>query len=58
MTDLEIEIAALESKAADCDLMGSLSADPEVRAECRRRSTDLKREARALQDFGRQRRTA
>jgi hypothetical protein len=50
VSDIQEQIVALQNEAADCELMGSLSADPEVRAECRRRAEQLHRQARELRD--------
>jgi hypothetical protein len=50
MNDLQTRIAELENKAADCELLGSLAADPEVRAENRRRVTRLHEQAWALRE--------
>jgi hypothetical protein len=58
MNDLQTQILELESKAADCELMGSLSADPELRFESRRRAAELQEKARALRDAVPERRTA
>jgi hypothetical protein len=41
----------LENELADCTLMGSLSADPEVRSESRRRAEDLQDRIRDLRDL-------
>ena len=48
MSDLQERMAELEDKAADCELLGSLSADPELRAECRRRAIEFHEKAREL----------
>lgn len=58
MPDLQDQIAQLESEAADCELMGSLSSDPEVRAVNRKRATELQEQAWALRDSNPDRRTA
>lgn len=50
MSDLLKLIAELENKAADCELMGSLAADPEQRFESRRRAEQFRKEAAALRD--------
>jgi len=50
MNDLQIRIAELENKAADCELLSSLAADPEIRAENRRLVTRLHEEAWALRE--------
>ena len=50
MSDIETMIVELQNEAADCELMGSLAADPEVRAECRRKAEALHEKARKLRD--------
>ena len=50
MTNLQKQIAELESEAADCELMGSLANDPRVRATNRKRTTELQEQAWALRE--------
>jgi hypothetical protein len=50
MIDHHSQIIELQDRAADCELLGSLSADPELRFESRRRAKELRARARALAD--------
>jgi hypothetical protein len=50
MNDLQTRIAELENKAADCELLSSLAADPKVRAENRRLVTRLHEQAWTLRE--------
>ena len=50
MNDVQTRIVELESKAADCGLLGSLAADSTVRAANRKRVTELQKQAWALRD--------
>ena len=58
MSDLQIIIAELESKAADCELLSALAADSKVRAENRKRVTELQEKAWALREANSLRLTA
>jgi hypothetical protein len=51
MSDLRARIEDLRTKAADCELLGNLATDPDVRAESRRQAAEYRRlieEAEAL----------
>jgi hypothetical protein len=51
MLDLRARIEDLRTKAADCELLGNLATDPDVRAESRRQAAEYRRmieEAEAL----------
>jgi hypothetical protein len=50
MSSIENRIAELEEKAANYEMMGALAADPELRAESRRRAEELLEKARALRE--------
>jgi hypothetical protein len=58
MSELQTQIAELENQAADCELVGSLSNDPKVRAANRKRATELQERAWALRNSNTERRTA
>jgi hypothetical protein len=58
MDDFQTRIAELESKAADCELLSSLAADAKVRAENRKRVTELQEQAWALHEANSLRLTA
>jgi len=51
MPDLRAKIEQLREKAADCELLGNLATDPDVREENRRQAEEYRRmieEAEAL----------
>jgi hypothetical protein len=51
MSDLRARIEELRTKAADCELLGSLATDPDVREESRKQAAEYRRqieEAEAL----------
>jgi len=51
MSDLRAKIEQLREKAADCELLGNLATDPDVREESRRQAEEYRRmieEAEAL----------
>lgn len=51
MADIRTSLEELRTKAADCELLGSLATDPAVREESRRRAAEYRRlieEAEAL----------
>lgn len=50
MDDIQDLIARLESEAADCELLGSLSADPAVRDANRKRAIELQEKAWAIRE--------
>ena len=50
MTDLHDRIVELETKAANCRLLGSLAADSQVRKENTKRAMGLQEQAWALRD--------
>ena len=50
MSDVRKQIIDLQNQAADNELLGSLAADPEQRAESRRRAEEFDRQARNLRD--------
>jgi hypothetical protein len=50
MDDIQTRIAELESKAADYELLSSLAADSRVRAENRKRVTELQEQAWTLRE--------
>jgi hypothetical protein len=58
MDDIQTKIAELESKAADCELLGSLAIDSTVRAKNRKRVTELQEQAWALREANTLRLTA
>ena len=58
MDDFQIRIAELESKEAACELLASLAADAKVRAENRKRVTELQEQAWALREANSLRLTA
>ena len=58
MDEIQTRIAELENKAADCELLSSLAADAKVRAENRRRVTELQEQAWALREANTRRLTA
>jgi hypothetical protein len=58
MDDIQTRIAELESRAADCELLASLAADAKVRAENRKRVTELQERAWALREANTLRLTA
>ena len=58
MSDLQTQLAELEEQLANYEIMGSLSADPGVRAESRRQATELVEQVRKLRDAIPQKRTA
>jgi hypothetical protein len=58
MDDIQTRIAELESKAADCELLGSLASDSKVRAENRKRVRELQEQAWALREANMLRLTA
>jgi hypothetical protein len=43
MTDVRIDIEELRTKAADCELLGSLATDPAVREENRKLAAEYRR---------------
>lgn len=50
MSDVQEQIVDLQNKAADSELLGSLAADPEQRAESRRKAEKFHQQARDLRD--------
>jgi len=58
MNDLQTKIAELENRVADCELLSSLAADSAVRAENRKRVTELQEQAWALREANSLRLTA
>lgn len=51
MSDLRARIEELRTKAADCELLGSLATEPDVREQSRKRAAEYRRqidEAEAL----------
>jgi hypothetical protein len=51
MAVLQKQLEELENELSNCTLIGSLSADPEVRAESRRRAEDLQDRIRKLREL-------
>ena len=50
MSDIQEQIRQLQNQAADCELMGSLAVDPELRALARRRAEHLHQQIRELRN--------
>jgi hypothetical protein len=43
LPDVRADIEELRTKAADCELLGSLASDPAVREESRKRAAEYRR---------------
>jgi hypothetical protein len=43
MSDLRARIEELRSKAADCELVGNLATEPEVREQSRKQAAEYRR---------------